>query len=131
MNQPELARPARAHRSRQVPRAPESVTAARVTVAWTAATHDGAPGLAPTEIELVAGLDADQRRTWTCPRGPRSNWLEALRLAHCREIVLTARLGGDVLAKHLVLELAEFLTLELTLTQPLIRVLFLSASGAL
>jgi hypothetical protein len=43
--------------------------------------------------------------------------------------VLTARLGDDQPAKHLVLELAELLTLELAATQPLIRVRFLPTAN--
>ncbi|HEY3255993.1 MAG TPA: hypothetical protein VGJ91_18670 [Polyangiaceae bacterium] len=124
MNQPELARPARRHRSRHVEHAPENGTAARVTVAWTPRAHDGAARTAPSEIELVAALGAGLTRTWACTGSVGSNWLELISATDCREVVLTARLGNDVLAKHLVLDLAEFLTLQLTASQPLIRVLF-------
>jgi hypothetical protein len=107
--------------------APDRAPAARVTVAWS--SDDGAKSFAPTELELVAGLEADPTRTWTCPQPFASNWVEAIASARCSEVVLTARLGDDLPAKHLVLELAELLTHELAATQPLIRVRFLPTAG--
>jgi hypothetical protein len=104
------------------PRRPES---ARVTVAWTASNHDSAPSLAPTEVELVAPLEAAATAKWTCGERFASNWLQTITAARCSEVVLTADLGDDLNAKHRVLELAELLTFELAATQPLIRVRFL------
>jgi len=57
------------------------------------------------------------------------DWVEALSSARCHEVVLTARLGDNLQAKHLVLDLAERLTFELTEHQPLIRVLFLPSTN--
>jgi hypothetical protein len=102
---------------------------ARVTVAWTPSNADSAPSFAPTEVELVAGLDAAPTTTWTCHQRFASNWVEAIASARSREVVLTAWLGDDLPAKHLVLELAERLTRELAATQPLIRVRFLPTAG--
>jgi len=94
-------------------------------VAWTPANHDGASRPARTELELVAGEEATANSTWSCPESFGSNWVEAISSARCNEVVLTARIGSDVSAKHLVLELAELLTFRLTESHPLIRVLFL------
>ena len=98
--------------------------AARVTVAWTPSYRDGAPGLGPTEVELVAEVEAAQPTKWTCQQPFSSSWVEAIASARCSEVTLTAKLGGNLSAKHLVLELAELLTHELTATHPLIRVRF-------
>ena len=96
----------------------------RVTVTWTPAND--APS-APTELELVAELAGTT--TWSCGGHFESDWVRALASARCSEVVLTARLDDDQPAKHLVLELAELLTLELAATQPLIRVRFLPTSS--
>jgi hypothetical protein len=103
---------------------------ARVTVAWTPTNDAGAPNVTPTEIELVSEPDAEPNRTWVCPQSFGSNWVEAISSAHCREVVLTARLGNNLPAKHLVLELAELLTFRLAESQPLIRVRFLPTIDA-
>jgi hypothetical protein len=109
----------------------EPVAPARVTVAWTTSNDDGVPRPTRTEIELVAGFDATGG-TWTCRESVGSNWVEALSSARSNEVVLTARIGSDVSAKHRVLELAELLTFRLSASQPLIRVRFLpSAPGPL
>jgi hypothetical protein len=129
LNQTELAEPARKGRARGVATEPERVTA-RVTVAWTPSKHGGPSDLAPAEIELVSRLNADSNCTWICAPSFGSNWLEAISSAHCQEVVLTARIGNDMPAKHLVLELAELLTLELTEGQPTIRVRFLPPANA-
>jgi len=130
VNQPELAHPARRRRARHAgASAPEDFTPAVVTVAWTPSSHDGERQRGPIQVELVAGLDAALTGASLCPQGVGPNWLEALFSAHCSEVVLTARLGDDLAAKHRVLELAELLTLKLTATHPLIRVLFLPAKG--
>ncbi|HKO52951.1 MAG TPA: hypothetical protein VJV79_34820 [Polyangiaceae bacterium] len=131
MNQVELAHPSRRPRARRpaaetkqrrIPSRSDAINA-RVSVAWTSSEGTGTPGLAPTEIELVAGLAPN--RAWTCPQNFGSNWVEAIASAHCNEVVLTARLGDNLAAKHLVLELAELLTFKLTESHPLIRVRFL------
>ena len=131
MNQPELAPPARRLRARQVENAAQRFVPARVTIAWTPSRHDGEPQRAPIEVELIADLDPAVTSAWLCPPGVGPNWLEALFAARCSEVLLTARLGDDLAAKHRVLELAELLTFKLTATQPLIRVLFLPAKGAI
>ncbi len=130
MNQPELARPARKHRAHPAVGVRERFIAARVPVAWTPANHERAQRVGQTEVELVAEPASAPNRTWTCAEGFGSNWVEAISSARCSEVVLTARLGNDVPAKHLVLELAELLTFRLTESQPLIRVLFLPAANA-
>jgi hypothetical protein len=76
---------------------------------------------------LEADLEAPASTTWTCRQ--LSGWVEALSAARCSEVVLTA-LDDHPPAKHLVLELAELLTLKLAATQPLIRVRFLPAQHA-
>jgi hypothetical protein len=114
--------------ARYVPMALDRSSAARVSVAWVSA--DQAPGLAPTELELVAGLETASPTKWTCQQRFASDWLEALASARCSEVVLTAQLDDDPPAKHRVLELAELLTLELCATQPLIRVRFLPTAAA-
>ena len=129
MNQTQLAEPARKGRAHGVTSELERV-AARVTVAWTPSKHAAASDLAPTEIELVSRLNAGSHSTWICAPSLGSNWLEAISSAHCQEVVLTARVGDDLPAKHLVLELAELLTLKLTEGQPMIRVRFLPPANA-
>lgn len=127
MQQPGMEPARRAGRAHSVPVRLDRHSAARVTVAWTPSNHDSAPRRAPTEIELVAGLEADP--TWTCRQDFASKWLEAIASARCSEVVLTARLDDDPQAKHRVLELAELLTVELATTQPLIRVRFLPTAS--
>ena len=125
MNSPRPARPVRRHRSHQVARVHDPRTVPSVTVAWSSSNHEGASGLALTEVELVAEPEATPNRAWTCAESPGPNWVEAISCAHCSEVLLTARLGNDLSAKHLVLELAELLTFKLTESQPRIRVVFL------
>ena len=129
MNQTQIAQPARRRRARRVPSEAEQASA-RVTVAWIPAHHDGPARLAPTELELVTRLEPDANRIWTSPEGFGPDWLEAIEAARCSEVVLTARLGNDLIAKHSVLELAELLTFKLSASQPLIRVLFVPSEGA-
>lgn len=112
MTQTQLAHPARRRRWRRN-QTVDCAQPARVTLAWTAAGDSGAPSRPAFEVELVAA-----------PRRGELGWLAELAAARCNEVVLTAHVGNDGSAKHLVLELAELLTLELTATQPLIRVLF-------
>jgi len=121
LNQPDLARPARARRI--VPR-PDRAKAVRVTVAWVPSIHELAPALMPATLELVAEPGTARTTTWTCSQTAGSSWVETIRSSRCKEVVLTARLGNDTSAKHRVLELAELLTQKLSATQPLIRVLF-------
>jgi hypothetical protein len=109
--------------------APRRLAAARVTVAWTPSSHDGAPNFGPTELELVASLETAPAMPWTCREPSASNWVQAIASARCNEVVLTARLGDDLLAKHRVLELVERLSFELAATQPLIRVRFLPTAS--
>ncbi|MEI9948444.1 MAG: hypothetical protein WDO74_05540 [Pseudomonadota bacterium] len=130
MNQAQLAPPARGHRSAQLARAPEHVTPARVTVELSPRNHDSASSFVPIELELVAAPEASPNRTWTCPESFGSNWLDAITSTRCSEVLLTARLGDDTAAKHLVLELAELLAIKLTDSQPLIRVLFRPTTNA-
>jgi hypothetical protein len=129
MNEQPRTEPARRARGKRSvdcgPIEPGRPNAARVTVAWTPLSNDGMPG----EIELVDGLEAAQTTTWTCRRRFASNWVEAIASARCSEVVLTARLGDDLPAKHRVLDLAELLTFYLAATQPLIRVRFLPTTS--
>ncbi|HEX2674656.1 MAG TPA: hypothetical protein VHM25_27460, partial [Polyangiaceae bacterium] len=130
MNHSETTQPIRTARARRGAKGRESFATARVTVSWTAKNHDGAPPLAPPEFELTYELAAGQDHAWTSSDDFEVNWLEALSAARCHEVVLTARLGDNLSAKHLVLELAEQLTFKLAQHQPLIRVLFLPSTSA-
>lgn len=98
----------------------------QVEVAWSA-PGSLLPESAAARVELEAKPKASGQPTWTCPRAPGWRWEEALSAAACEEVVLTAQLGDDLDAKHLVLGLAERLTQELAATKPLIRVRFLPA----
>jgi len=130
LNHSEPTQPIRASRARRGAKGRESFTTARVTVSWTPKNHDGASVFAPPQLELTRELDAGPNRSWTCSDYFGFDWVDALSSADCREVVLTARLGDNIPAKHLVLELAEHLTFKLTEHQPLIRVLFLPSSDA-
>jgi hypothetical protein len=123
--QTHLASPAQKRRPRRAAAGPT-----RVTIAWTAATDDGEFQRAQTELELEAGVEAAANRNWACPGSFDWNWVEAISSARCEEVVLTARIGGDASAKHLVLGLAELLTFKLSPSQPLIRVRFLPTAPA-
>ena len=119
MTHPQLARPTRRrrwHRDQTVDWAKPVL----VTVAWTSEDDVGAPQRSQLEVELS-----------TSPSQSELSWLDRLAAARCNEIVLTAPVGNNGSAQHLVLELAERLTLELTATQPLIRVLFQAEPPAL
>jgi len=100
---------------------------ARVVVAWRPVAETGTPELEPREVELEAELETSASTRWTCRKPSGSGWAEALSSARCSEIVLTA-LSDDPPAKHLIFELAGFLTVKLAATQPLIRVRFLAPS---
>jgi hypothetical protein len=130
LNHSEPTQPIRTARTRRGAKGRESFATARVTVSWTASNHDGAPLLVPGEFELTCPIAATHSHAWTRSDDFGFNWVEALSSARCREVVLTARLGDNPSGKHLVLELAERLTLELTQHQPLIRVLFLPPTTA-
>ena len=121
----EAARRSHSGRLHGVPVVSGRPDAARVTVAWTPRCDDGAPNLAPTELELISPSEATLTTTWICPERLASNWLQTIAAARCSEVVLTARLGDDLHAKHRVLELVELLTIELAASQPLIRARFL------
>ena len=126
MNQSELANPSRRRRARRVAALPPPHRAtARVTVSWQPANHDRAAQLGLSEVELVAGLEAVPNRNWTCLDGSERDWVQAIASSRSSEVLLTARLGNDLAAKHLVLELAELLTFTLRESHPLVRVLFL------
>ena len=130
MNHSEPTQSIRTARTRRGAKGRESFATARVTVSWASSNHDGAPLMAPTELELTCELGAGPNRAWICSDDFGLNWVEALASARCREVVLTARLGDNLPAKHLVLELAEHLTFQLSRHQPLIRVLFLPPTSA-
>jgi hypothetical protein len=100
--------------------------AARVVVAWSSPL-DSEAGicLAPVNLELEPAPSASVVGTWRCRELSGAGWVEAISAARCTEVVLTARLGDDGAAKHLVLELAELLTQKLSATKPHIRVRFL------
>jgi hypothetical protein len=125
VNQLELARPTRARRIAALPHRAAPIS---VTVAWVTSAPELASGLRPMTLELATEPETGTR-TWTCPQGRGSDWLAALCLSGSREIVVTAELGNDTSAKHLVLELAELLTQKLSATQALVRVLFLPRAG--
>ncbi len=122
MNQTHLAHPAHPARKRRFrrARAAECAGTARVTVTWTFENDLGVPSRAQLAFELASA-----------PSLAELHWLADLAAARCHEVVLTAHVGNDRSAKHRVLELAERLTLELTATQPLVRVLFPAAIPAL
>jgi len=97
---------------------------ARVTIAWTPSIREVAVGCGRAVVELEALLGSDAGTTWPWREPVAPGWVEAISSAQCSEIVLTACLGDDAEAKHLVLALAERLTFELSTCRPLIRVLF-------
>ena len=102
----------------------------RVTLTWTAWNHDGAPHPALDELELSIDPGAARECGWICTRELESDWVEVLSAARCTEIVIRAKLADNLSGKHLVLELAEFLTFRFAQSKPLIRVLFLPAVSA-
>jgi hypothetical protein len=81
--------------------------------------------LAPVNLELAGSSSATAGGAWRCRELSGASWVEAISAAGCTEVVLTARLGDDGRARHLVLELAELLTQTLSATKPHIRVRFL------
>jgi hypothetical protein len=85
--------------------------------------------LAPVNLELEGASSATAGRAWRCRELSGASWVEAIAAAGCSEVVLTARLGDDGRARHLVLELAELLTRTLSATKPHIRVRFLPPSA--
>jgi hypothetical protein len=107
------------------PRNGRPATAARVVIAWSPADRGDQPLSGTfTEIEARLGPSAAANASLV-----DSAWVEKLSSARCSEVTLTARLGNDLPAKHLVLELAGLLTQKLTATRPLIRVRFLPPLG--
>ena len=100
--------------------------AARVVVAWSSPS-DAETGrcLAPVHLELEPSASATAGGAWRCRELSGAGWVDAISAARCTEVVLTARLGDDGRARHLVLELAELLTQRLSATKPHIRVRFL------
>jgi hypothetical protein len=100
--------------------------AARIVVAWSSpsGTETGRC-LAPLNLELEPSGSTTGGRPWRCRELSDASWVEAISAARCTEVVLTARLGDDGRARHLVLELAELLTQRLSITKPHIRVRFL------
>jgi hypothetical protein len=107
-------------------RAARSRGVARVVVDWSSPlTVASGAVLAPLQLELEAAPQGTALGTWKCRELSTAGWVEAISSAQCTEVVLTARLGDDGPARHLVLELAELLTQKLAATQPLIRVRFL------
>jgi hypothetical protein len=100
--------------------------AARVVVAWSSPSETEAGRcLAPVNLELDQSASATAGGAWRCRELSGVSWVEAISAARCTEVVLTARLGNDGRARHLVLELAELLTQRLSATKPHIRVRFL------
>jgi len=107
------SRPVRAHE------------AARVVVSWSSeGDREAGRCFAPVNLELETSTTAPGG-TWRCRDLSGASWVEAISAASCTEVVLTARLGHDGRARHLVLELAEQLTQRLSTTKPHIRVRFL------
>jgi hypothetical protein len=99
---------------------------ARVVVAWSSPSDTEAGHcLAPVNLELEPSSSATAGGAWRCRELSGASWVEAISAAHCTEVVLTARLGDNGPARHLVLELAELLTQKLSATKPHIRVRFL------
>jgi hypothetical protein len=99
---------------------------ARVVVAWSSSFDaEGGRCSAPVNLELEASPSTTAGRTWRCRELGGASWVEAISAARCSEVVLTARLGNDERARHLVLDLAELLTRRLAATKPHIRVRFL------
>jgi hypothetical protein len=98
---------------------------ARVVVAWSSPSDSEAGRcLAPVNLELEASSTANAGDAWRCREPSGASWVEAISAAGCTEVVLTARVGEDGRARHLVLELAELLTQKLSATKPHIRVRF-------
>ena len=97
----------------------------QVVVAWSE-PGAAAPAAAVARIELQAEPKPSGKLTWNCRTPSGWGWEEALCAAGCDEVLVTAQLGDDRDAKHLVLGLAERLTQKLAATKPLVRVRFLS-----
>ena len=95
-----------------------------VVVAWSGPGVAAQASSAAT-AELEAERTCSGEPTWTCRQPAGLGWEEAISSPGCDEVVLTAQLGDDLDAKHLVLCLAERLTRQLAATRPLIRVCFL------
>ena len=121
--------PARADWRRQIvspSRRGRSRKPARVVVAWSSPFDaEGGRCLAPVNLELEASSSTTGGPTWRCRELGGAGWVEAISAARCDEVVLTARVGNDERARHLVLDLAELLTRRLAATKPHIRVRFL------
>jgi len=129
LNHTEAAQPIRTTRAHRGAKGPRSSSTASVTLSWIPATYDGAR-VPAAEIELTRQLDRRTSRPWICSDDAEFDWIAELSSAQCNEVVLTARLGDNLAAKHIVLELAELLTFRLAATQPLVRVLFLPISSS-
>lgn len=97
----------------------------QVVVAWSA-PGSAAPAAAVAQVELEAEPKPSGQPTWNCRAPSGWRWEEALCAAGCDEVLVTAQLGDDRDAKHLVLGLAERLTQKLAATKPLVRVRFLA-----
>lgn len=100
-----------------------------VSVDWSVPETLGARGVAPGRLQLEAVPTSDPSVTqrWIWSEAPGASWETAVAEAGCDEIVLTAQLGDDADAKHLVFGLAEQLTHALAASHPTIRVRFLAA----
>ena len=114
---------------RRAPPLLEATPQPRITVSWTRVDQEQTRGALPAQLELTVSYASPNAR-WVCLTPFAQNWLEIIAAKPCSEIVLTARLADDSNAKHLVLELAERLTQQLSAAQPLIRVRFLPTSRA-
>lgn len=124
----ELTRAAWRRQAAASGRRARSREAARVVVACSSPS-DAEAELGPFNLELEGSSSGNAGRAWRCRELPGASWEEAISAAGCTEVVLTAHLGGDGRARHLVLALAEFLTQKLFATKPYIRVRFHSPSS--
>jgi hypothetical protein len=103
----------------------------QVVLDWSSPLDAEAVGChSPVNLELDASSSAIGGG-WRCRELSGASWVEAISAAHCTEVVLTARLGDDRRARHLVLELVELLTQRLSATKPYIRVRFLPSLNEL
>lgn len=97
----------------------------QVVVDW---SDPAIPGSTAARVELEAESRRDGETRWVSRHPSGSSWEETLAAAGCAEVVLTAELGDDPEAKHLVFGLADRLTRALAATQSVVRVRFLAAA---
>jgi len=118
-------RPPRPFRREAATRAP-----VHVVVDWSVESErPGAVVSSRVELESASEHGSTRPARWICRTAAGASWEEALLAAGCPEVVLTAELGDDPEAKHLVFGLAEHLTHSLAANHPMVRIRFVPSNG--